>query len=227
MAGLKDFSALAGLRDTLKEQERVRAAEAAERAAREAARQQQAREEAGLFSGALKGVTRIAESDRYVAPMRAIPVRAAVPGRPRTRAEDDAAVLRESLSDQFDVEGLVEDDPSVAYARPGVGPDVVRKLKKRAWPVQDELDLHGLTRDLAREQVVNFLGRACRRGVRCVRIVHGRGFGSPGGEPVLRAMLHSWLVQMENDEVVAFCVAGKKDGGHGALIVLLKAVLLD
>ena len=223
MAGLKDFGELAGLRETLKEQERVRAIEEAERAARE----KKAREDAGVFSGALKGVKKIPESDRYVPPMQAIPVRGAVPSRPRSREEDDAAVLRESLSDQFDVEGLVEDDPSVAYARPGVGPDVVRKLKKRLWPVQDELDLHGMTRDVARDQVADFIHRASRRGVRCVRIVHGRGYGSPNCEPVLRAMLHSWLVQLEKNEVVAFCVAGKKDGGHGALIVLLKAVLQD
>lgn len=223
MAGLKDFGDLAGLRETLKEQERVRAIEAAERAERE----KKAREDAGVFGGALKGVKKIPESDRYVPPMQAIPVRGVTPPKPRSRQEDDAAVLRESLSDQFDVEGLVEDDPSVAYARPSVGPDVIRKMKKRVWPVQDELDLHGMTRDHAREQVSGFLHRASRRGVRCVRIVHGRGYGSPNGEPVLRAMLHSWLVQMEKDEVVAFCVAGKKDGGHGALIVLLKAVLQD
>ncbi len=223
MAGLKDFAELAGLRETLKEQERVRAIEAAEREARE----KKAREDAGVFSGAVKGVKQIPASDRYVHPMRAIPVRNHLVRPPRTTEEDNAAVLRESLSDQFDVAGLVEDDPSVAYARPGVGPDVVRKLKKRHWPVQDELDLHGLTRDAARELVSTFIHRASRRGVRCVRIIHGRGFGSPNGEPVLRAMLHSWLVQLERDEVVAFCVAGKKDGGHGALIVLLKAVLQD
>jgi DNA-nicking Smr family endonuclease len=223
MAGLKDFADLKGLRDALKEQERLRIIEEAERAAAE----KKAREDAGVFNGALKGVKKMPPSDRYVHPMRAIPVRAGGPATPRTPAEDDAAVMRESLSDQFDVDGLVEDDPSVAYARPGVGPDVVRKLRKRLWPVQDELDLHGMMRDEAREQVSAFIHRASRRGVRCVRIVHGRGYGSPKGEPVLRAMLHSWLVQMEKDEVVAFCVAGKKDGGHGALIVLLKAVLQD
>src|SRR5450830_1524083 len=212
MAGLKDSADLALLRETLKEQERVRAIEAAERAARE----KKAGEDAGVFSGAVKGVKKIPESDRFVHPMRAIPVRKHLARPARTIEEDNAAVMRESLSDQFDVAGLVEDDPSVAYARPGVGPDVVRKLKKRHWPVQDELDLHGLTRDAARELVSTFIHRAS-----------GRGFGSPNGEPVLRAMLHSWLVQMERDEVVAFCVAGKKDGGHGALIVLLKAVLQD
>jgi len=56
-----------------------------------------------------------------------------------------------------------------------------------------------------------------------VRIIHGKGLGSAGGEPVLRSMVHSWLVQ--KDEVIAFCVANKADGGYGALIVLLKAAL--
>jgi DNA-nicking Smr family endonuclease len=223
MAGLKDFSDLKSLRDTLKEQEQARAIEKAEREKRE----QKAREEANVFQGATKGVKKIPESDRYVPPMVAIPVRGAVASKPRTVEEDNAAVMRESLSDQFDVDGMLEEEPTVAYARPGVGPDVVRKLRKRHWPVQDELDLHGLTRDAARDAVGDFLRRAARRGVRCVRIIHGKGYGSAGGEPVLRAMVHSWLVQMEKDEVVAFCVAGKKDGGHGALIVLLKPALLD
>jgi DNA-nicking Smr family endonuclease len=89
--------------------------------------------------------------------------------------------------------------------------------------VQDELDLHGYTRDQARDAVTDFLHRANRRGVRCVRIIHGVGYGSAGGEPVLRSIVHSWLVQ--KNEVVAFCAAGRSDGGHGALIVLLRAAL--
>ena len=218
MAGLKDFADLKALRETLKEQEQARALEKAEREKRERI----AREEANVFRGAIKDVKPIPESDRYVPPMAPIPVRGAV-ARPRTLEEDNAAVLRESLSDQFDVDGLLEDDPTLSYSRDGVGPDVVRKLRKRHWPVQDELDLHGMNREIARDQVGDFLRRAMRRGLRCVRIIHGKGYGSAGGEPVLRSIVHSWLVQ--KDEVVAFCVANKGDGGHGALIVLLKPAL--
>lgn len=218
MAGLKDFADLKALRETLKEQEHARAVEKAEREKRERI----AKEEANVFHGAIKDVKKIPASDRYVPPMRAIPVRGVVE-RPRTVEEDNAAVLRESLSDQFDVDGLLDDDPTLSYAGTGVGPDVVRKLRKRHWPVQDELDLHGMNRDTARDQVGDFLRRATKRGLRCVRVIHGKGYGSAGGEPVLRSMVHSWLVQ--KDEVVAFCVANKGDGGHGALIVLLKAAL--
>jgi DNA-nicking Smr family endonuclease len=218
MAGLKDFADLKALRETLKEQEHARAVEKAEREKRERI----AREEANVFHGAIKDVKPIPKSDRYVPPMALIPVRGVI-AKPRTVEEDNAAVMRESLSDQFDVDGLLDDDPTLSYSAPGVGGDVVRKLRKRHWPVQDELDLHGMMRDTARDQVGDFLRRALKRGLRCVRIIHGKGYGSAGGEPVLRSMVHSWLVQ--TDEVVAFCVANKKDGGHGALIVLLKPAL--
>ena len=218
MAGLKDFADLKALGETLKEQEQARALE---KAARDK-RKQLARAEANLFRGSLGGVKPIPESDRYVAPMAAIPVRGGA-GKVRTVEEDNACVMRESLSDQFDVDGLLEDDPTLSYSAPGVGADVVRKLRKRHWPVQDELDLHGLTRDTARDQVGDFLRRAVKRGLRCVRVIHGKGYGSARGEPVLRSMVHSWLVQ--TDVVVAFCVANKGDGGHGALIVLLKSAL--
>jgi len=171
----------------------------------------------------MKDVRKIPESDRYVHR----PVYVAPPGptpqKARTPEEETAAVLRESLSDLFDVDGMLDDEPALSYARPGVGPDVVRKLRKRHWPVQDELDLHGLNRDQARDRVTDFLYRANLRAVRCVRIIHGIGYGSLGGEPVLRGMLHSWLVQ--KNEVVAFCVANRNDGGNGALIVLLKSAL--
>jgi DNA-nicking Smr family endonuclease len=218
---MKDFADLKGLRDRLKEEERVRAIEQAEREKRERI----ARERAIEFRSAMEGVKKIPESNRYVyRPVQEALLRE-TPGKKRvlSQEEDDALVLRQSLSDMFDVDGLLDDDPTLSYAKDGVGPDVVKKLRKRHWPVQDELDLHGMTVDAARSQLGDFVRRAMRRGVRCVRIIHGIGYGSPGGEPVLRSVVHSWLVQL--DEVVAFCVAGRADGGNGALIVLLKPAL--
>ena len=220
MAGMKDFADLKSLRDQLKEEERVRAIEQAARERRERI----ARERAVEFRGAMQGVTKLPESDRYVyRPVQEALLRATPEQRRLSQEEDDALVLQESLSDLFDVDGLLDDDPTLSYAREGVGPDVVKKLRKRHWPIQDELDLHGMTRDVARGQVGDFIRRSMRRGVRCVRIIHGIGYGSPNGEPVLRSVVHSWLVQ--KDEVVAFCVANRADGGHGALIVLLKPAL--
>ena len=220
MAGMKDFADLKSLRDQLKEDERLRAIEQAAREKRERI----ARARAVEFRGAMDGVTKLPESDRYVyRPVQEALLRATPEQRRLSQEEDDALVLQESLSDLFDVVGLLDDDPTLSYAREGVGPDVVKKLRKRHWPLQDELDLHGMTRDVARGQLGDFLRRSVRRGVRCVRIVHGVGYGSPNGQPVLRSVVHSWLVQL--DEVVAFCVANRADGGNGALVVLLKPAL--
>lgn len=225
MAGLKDFSDLKSLREQLKEDQRQRAIEKAARERRERIDRANAVE----FREAVKDVKPMPESDRYVwRPVQEAERRAAGPGpqRPPLHEEDIEAVLRESmLSDQFDVDGLLDEDPTLSWSAPGVGPDVVKKLRKRHWQVEDELDLHGYTRDLARRLVDAFLRRSNKNGVRCVRIIHGVGYGSTGGEPVLRGMVHSWLVQTA--EVVAFCVANRTDGGNGALIVLLRPALND
>ncbi|QNA88621.1 DNA mismatch repair protein MutS [Massilia sp. Dwa41.01b] len=218
---MKEFADLKALRDRLREEERLRAIEQAEREKQERI----ARERAVEFQGAMSGVKKMPESNRYVyRPVQEALLREGKQPRvQRTQAEDDALVMQQSLSDLFDVDGLLDDDPTLSYAREGVGPDVVKKLRKRRWPVQDELDLHGMTRDVARGQLGDFVHRSVRRGVRCVRVIHGVGYGSPNGEPVLRSVVHSWLVQMI--DVVAFCVAGRADGGQGALIVLLRPAL--
>jgi DNA-nicking Smr family endonuclease len=226
MAGLKDFSDLKSLREQLKEDQRQRAIEKAVRERRERIDRANAVE----FRDAVKDVNPMPESDRYVwRPAQEAELRASATGQRPTqfRIDEDeiAAVLQESmLSDQFDVEGLLDEDPSLSWSAPGVGPDVVKKLRKRHWQIEDELDLHGYTRDLARRLVDAFLRRSNKNGVRCVRIIHGVGYGSAGGEPVLRGMVHSWLVQ--TSEVVAFCVANRSDGGNGALVVLLRPALI-
>ena len=219
MASMKDFADLKALKEKLKGVDEARAAEKAVREERE----RQAVQEAGLFRNALGGVKKIAQSDRYVPNAPAAVNVAIKSAKPRTQAEDDAAVLRESLSDAFEVDHLLDDDPSLSFTRAGIGADVVRKLRKGAWPVQDELDLHGLRRDAARDQLGDFLARAAKRKLRCVCVIHGKGLGSAGGEPVLRSMVHSWLEQ--KDDVIAFCAANVDGRSHGALLVLLKAAL--
>ncbi|MDO8930766.1 MAG: Smr/MutS family protein, partial [Rhodocyclaceae bacterium] len=81
--------------------------------------------------------------------------------------------------------------------------------------------LHGMNRDEARRQSALFLAECLQHGCRCVRVVHGKGLGSPGREPVLKKMVLGWLAQRQ--EVLAFCQARAADGGAGAVIVLLKA----
>ncbi|WP_296870846.1 Smr/MutS family protein [Tibeticola sp.] len=133
---------------------------------------------------------------------------------------DEAAVMREALSDEFDVGTLLETDEHLSYRRPGIGPDVTRRLRSGEWRVQAELDLHGLRRDDARTALSHFIREAMLRGLRCVRVVHGKGLGSPGKTPVLKSRVHSWLVQKA--EVLAFVQARPAEGGSGALLVLLR-----
>jgi len=202
---------LADIRAALREKERL-AAEAAALAGQARAAERRERE---LFSSLVGRVAPLRRSAATATP--------APPGRPsplpRQRQRDDAAVLVESMSDTFDATTLLDIDADLSYRRTGLGVDVVRKLRRGVWALQAELDLHGLRRDEARLRVDAFLRDSTRAGHRCVRIVHGKGLGSPGREPVLKDKVKSWLVQ--RIEVLAFAHARPADGGHGALLVLL------
>jgi DNA-nicking Smr family endonuclease len=139
---------------------------------------------------------------------------------PRQRMLDEASVMREALSDEFDVETLLHTDEALSYRRPGLGPDVARKLREGHWSIQRQIDLHGLRTDEAREALGRFVREAHQQGLRCVRVVHGKGLGSPGRTPVLKSRVLRWLVQKK--EVMAFVQARPAEGGAGALVVLLK-----
>jgi hypothetical protein len=98
---------------------------------------------------------------------------------------------------------------------------VLRDLRRGRWSIQDHIDLHGMNRHEAHEQVALFSPRRSASGRRCLRIVHGRGHGSPGREAILRQLVKVWLGRCK--DVLAFCHAPPCDGGDGALWVLLKA----
>ena len=133
---------------------------------------------------------------------------------------DEQNVLREAMSDEFDVSTLLDVDDQLSFRRPGIGLDVTRKLRGGHRSIQRQLDLHGLRSDEAREALGQFIRLSHRTGVRCVRIVHGKGLGSPGRTPVLKGKVQRWLVQKK--EVLAFVQARPLDGGAGALVVLLQ-----
>jgi len=139
---------------------------------------------------------------------------------PHQRLRDHQAVLREAISDEFDVGTLLDVDDQLSFRRPGIGTDVTRKLRKGHWSIQRQLDLHGLRTDDARAALTDFIRDACQHGIRCVRIVHGKGLGSPGKAPVLKHKVHGWL--MQKSEILAFVQARPAEGGAGALVVLLQ-----
>lgn len=200
-------------REMQRRAERQAAAQAAEEAQRRAQRAQAERDRE-LFQRAVGPVRPLRPHGRVALEPPA------PPPLPRQRQADERAVMREALSDAFDVETLLHTDEHLSFRRPGLGPDVVRRLRRGEWAIQAELDLHGLRTDEAREQLGTFVREAHRQGLRCVRVVHGKGLGSPGKTPVLKGRVHGWLVQ--KSEVLAFVQARPADGGAGALIVLLR-----
>ncbi|MBV8031450.1 MAG: Smr/MutS family protein [Betaproteobacteria bacterium] len=165
---------------------------------------------------------RAAVSDVHpLAPPRRVSRQPAAPSPlPRQTRLDESAVLDDALHGAISVDDALESGDELVYLRDGLPRQVLRKLRGGYWVVQATLDLHGMNRAEAARATQEFLRRCSSRGVRCVRIVHGKGLRSPNREPVLKHKLHSWLPRL--DEVLAFCQAPGAQGGSGALMVLLR-----
>ncbi len=207
---LTDLQALGALAQQLREQQalaRVREQALREAAARRAAEQQ-------LFARAVGPVTPL--RDANVAQLPAV----APEPLPLQLWLDEERALLESISDDFDVSTLLDTDDQLSYRRQGIGVEITRRLRAGHWSIQNQLDLHGLRTDEARETLGQFIRQAHKRGLRCVRVVHGKGLGSPGKTPVLKGRVQRWLVQ--KNEVLAFVQARPAEGGSGALVVLLQ-----
>jgi len=206
---LKSLADLKQVQRSLAEQREREAVEAAA----QAAAQKKHLADQDLFSRAI-GATK---------PLRQ---KAAVPLAPEPPAPipvqqqlDERRVMRESLSDEFDVSTLLDTDDAMSFRRPGINTDVTRKLRAGEWSIQREIDLHGMRSDEARDALGAFIRDAYKQGVRCVRVVHGKGLGSPGKQPVLKAKVQRWLIQ--KNETLAFVQAKPAEGGAGAMLVLL------
>ena len=155
------------------------------------------------------------------APNRVAPWRAAPPPLPLKRREDERAVLAELAHLALDGEGDVELEDDSAYLRPGLPREILRKLRRTHWVIQDALDLHGLGAEEAKRATAEFVADSVRRGLRCVRIVHGKGLRSAGREPVLKRHIRKLLTR--KSEVLAFVEPRAVEGGSGAVVVLLDA----
>ena len=166
------------------------------------------------FRKALAGVEPLAE------PRRKPPARTAPAPVPRQTRRDERAALAESLAGPLSLDDALDSGEELVFLRSGLGRDLLRKLRRGHWVIQGELDLHGMNRAQAAEAVSEFLHHCLRRGVRCVRIVHGKGLGSRNREPVLKGLLRKWLLR---EEVLAYCQAPAAEGGSGAVLVLLRS----
>lgn len=210
VSAVKSLADLKQVKRQIEEQARQQA----ERAAEAQRRARQATADRDLFIQAAGAVKPLPQKDQLLLKKEQTrPI-------PRQRQLDEQAALRETLSDEFDVSTLLDADDQMSYRRPGIGPDVTAKLRRGEWAIQRQLDLHGLRSDEAREALGQFIREAHKQGLRCVRVVHGKGLGSPGKTPVLKGRVQSWLAQKK--EVLAFVQARPAQGGAGALVVLLQ-----
>jgi DNA-nicking Smr family endonuclease len=143
--------------------------------------------------------------------------------RQRIADERDALAMSkygsEPAPQTWDIGQEIEGEQT--FLRRGLGTDVLTGLRRGRWVVQSDIDLHGLTAVEAHDALADFLLEARARGLRCVRVIHGKGLTSPNREPVLKGKVRRWLAQW--DDVLAYCEASRHAGGGGAVVVLLQA----
>ena len=138
---------------------------------------------------------------------------------PEQSIKNNLLVKEDMLSSLLDPTDYETGD-ELYFIRPGIQKNIFRKLRKGQFTIEREFDLHGMTVDVARKSLSCFFENCRVRNNRCIKIIHGKGRGSKGKQPVLKIKLNQWLQQ--RDEVLAFCSARPVDGGTGAVYVLLK-----
>ncbi len=126
----------------------------------------------------------------------------------------------EDLTDDFSINNFVETDEKLIFSRPGIQNKVIKELKRGRYSIQDKIDLHGLTTEKAKKSLSRFFISAISNEIRCVLVIHGKGYSSVGHGPVIKSMVNSWL--RKRDYILAFCSAKPEDGGTGAIYVLLR-----
>lgn len=130
-----------------------------------------------------------------------------------------------SINDVFSDAPVEECPDKLSFSRSGVQPSTLKKLRQGKLPIDNSIDLHGMTVAEARGYLLEFLAECEVDGSRVILIVHGKGYSSPGAKPVIKPMVNRWLRAV--DQVLAFHSALAKDGGNGAVYVLLKKSAVD
>lgn len=173
-------------------------------------------EDVALFRAAVGAVKPLPESDRVAPQVTA--------RKPALRRPGKNQKIFDSRPDSGPVDNLsdcVHEITADDYLGNGLSRMILRKLRRGAWPVQDILDLHGNHTDAARKLLQQFLHEATNRNLRCVQVIHGKGLNSQDGEAVLRKLTRHWLTQ--HQQVLAYCNAQPRNGGSGAVMILLRA----
>jgi len=160
----------------------------------------------------MQGVNRI-QSDKVNLKSKPAPI--------KKRPQITQANIADTLSDDF----IPPCDEHLEFMRPGVQKSYLKQIRNGKIPIEDDIDLHGYRRDDARQTLLAFLDHAQLHQYRLVKIVHGKGYNSSDNKPVLKAMVNKWLQNIP--EVLAYVSASPRDGGIGAVYVLLKKRVED
>ena len=177
-----------------------------------ASRKKPSQEDIDLFRRSA-AVNRPLGSDR-IAPFRKRPST-----RPRHQPDFGDPAIEAGFSDGFDA-GTVGAADTLFFARSGVQQRQLQRLRRGQLPIGAELDMHGMTTVIARNAIGHFITRCRDQHIRCIRIIHGKGYSSGGDAPILKNRLNSWLRQ--HHDVLAFSSTPGRDGGTGAVYVLLR-----
>lgn len=136
---------------------------------------------------------------------------------PQPKSPVNTPSFEQTVSRDSDI--LYQED-SIRFIAPGLQKNVLKKLRKGFFGLDASIDLHGLTRRQANVQLACFIQNSIEAGCRCIHIIHGKGYHSLNNQPVLKNNINGWLRQ--HKAVQAFCSAPSKEGGVGAVFVLLK-----
>lgn len=170
-----------------------------------------------LFRAAMSGVSPISTNDKAYHEDEST---ASKPSAKKLQHyEEDMLEIHDPLSDELDVEE-VEPEGTLSFCQPGIQKGVFRKLRSGQYRISDELDLHGTTIKQAKQILMYYLQETPQFESCCIRIIHGKGHRSGNKKPVLKTQVNHWLT--EHERVLAFHSAKAKDGGTGAVYVLLK-----
>lgn len=142
---------------------------------------------------------------------------------PFAAEEQEALEALTRLVEGRDTFDIVDSDEFIEGCVRGLDPRIIRRLKRGEFTFREHLDLHGMTKEMARKEVEIFIEEQRAEKARCVLIVHGRGKNSKDNVPVLKEALSAWLSRGRvGRSVLAFCTARPHDGGAGAMYVLLR-----
>jgi DNA-nicking Smr family endonuclease len=183
-----------------------------------------ASDDTATFRAAMRGVRPLppaATPGANAKSQRPRPAAALAHGRARARSRATDAAAQEQGSLVTIVEASVTADERLVFKRAGVRDQEMRRLRRGLYPVEGEIDLHGVNQAEAHELLVEFIAMNMAAGRRCVRIVHGKGMRSGARGAILKSAVDQWL--RRHHDVTAFVSARPIDGGTGALYVLLRA----